>query len=90
MADEDAAHRRGDDAVDLPDVARGVHLRDDFIAEFRGNAGIAKHIGALEVAVGVELGAKLEVPAQQSVGVGEDLEDFLFCHHGLVPCSLFV
>ena len=65
MADEDAADGGRYDAVDaLAELSARDGAPRHLAAELFGDARVPEHVRALEVAVGVELRAELEVAVQ--------------------------
>jgi hypothetical protein len=80
VANEDASEGGGDDAIDGTDVGGGFHAANEFSAEGLCVAGPAEDFGALEVAVGVELGAEFKVAFEEGLGFFEDFEDVIVGH----------
>ena len=80
VAHEDAAEGGGDDAVHGADVGLCLHAAHELGAEGLGVARPAQDLGALEIAVGMELGAELEMALKQRLRLFENGKHFIVCH----------
>ena len=84
---EDAPDRGRNDAVDaLAELAALDRLARNFAAQLLGDARVPKHVGALEIAVGMKFGPKLEMPFEERTRGLESFQ-YLFFGHGL-PLSI--
>ena len=79
MADDDAAHRRGNDEVDLRPHFAG-ELLGEGEGEFRTPLGIHEHTGALQIIGTVAPGRQDEMPFQQRSG-GPEFSQYLIVGH---------